>query len=100
MAVANKHEILVLIVLIIYIDSKVTILRKINKVSEINLTIIGTGKQYIFRDESKLPSELYINGVKENSILPYLDNLLYEENKITMRWENDLKLKILKFEQL
>ena len=89
MLFASKYKILALIVIIIYINSKNNDLRKINKVSIISLKINGPGTQYIFRDDSKLPNKIYING-QETTVSRYIENLNENENIITFRWENDL----------
>ena len=91
MAIASYYRLLALFFIIICINSKENDLRKINKVSQITLTIIGTGKQHILRDDfSPLPSELYINGNREYSIFPYIDNLNNNLNTIIMKWNDDL----------
>ena len=87
MEIIYKNKILVFIVLIICIEPKYNDLRKINKLSEITLTIIGNGTQYIFKDgDSRLPSELFINGKNHSTILPFVENLKNEVNTIIMRW--------------
>ena len=66
-------------------------------ISEINITINGTGKQQILSDYSSyclystgyfnsLPNETLVNGVPQNSNFRYVDNLVNQINIITMRW--------------
>ena len=72
-----------------------------NYVSEINITINGTGKQQILSSYSdtyghyygqfgSLPNETLVNGVPQSSIERYAENLLNKTNIITMRWNYQL----------
>ena len=92
MVFVSEYRILALIIIIIFINSKENDLRKINKVSEITLKIIGNGTQHIFKDSSKLPSKLQINGNDVGTVGTYIniDNPNQNESNITMIWNNDL----------
>ena len=83
--------------LIFFYLSNGKLITKLNKISEINLTIIGNGSQTIlynkyqtFYSESYIfdsePSEILINGVKTNQLGFVVNNLINEENNITLRW--------------
>ncbi len=53
----------------IYLSEQLTRKRKINDVSKIFLVISGSGEQSIFSDLfTSLPSEVIINGEKQNTI--------------------------------
>ena len=67
-----------------------------NYLSEINITVEGTGRQQILSSVSdcdpyasgsfnSLPNELLVNGVPQNGN-KYVDNLVDEINIITLRW--------------
>ena len=68
-----------------------------NYLSEINITIEGTGRQQILSDDSaecggiagsfnSLPNETLVNGVPQNISGKYVDNLVNQTNIITLRW--------------
>ena len=69
-------------------------------VSELNITIKGTGKQTILSSHSgcdsengifnSLPDQILVNGVPQNSIQRYVNNLVNQTNIITMRWNYQL----------
>ena len=62
--------------------------RKLNYVSEIVITISGSGEQSILSDGySYLPSEVYINEEKQNQILKKYD-LSLTENTVRMVWNS------------
>ena len=57
MSFVSKCRILELMLIIIYVYSRENGLGKINKVSQITVKIVGTGKQHILRNNfSPLPS--------------------------------------------
>ena len=68
-----------------------------NYLSEINITLEGTGRQQILSSVSdcdpyadgsfnSLPNEVLVNGVPQNGDDKYVDNLVDEINIITLRW--------------
>ena len=68
-----------------------------NYLSEINITVNGTGRQQILSSFSGtcsgiggsfnwLPNETLVNGVPQNSNDKYVDNLVNQTNIKTMRW--------------
>ena len=68
-----------------------------NYLSEINITVEGTGRQQILSNYSgdcyynigsfdSLPNETLVNGVPQSSKGKYVDNLVNQTNIITMRW--------------
>ena len=78
-------------------NGKLLFLTKLNKLSEINITIRGNGTQSIldnanrtmhskekFQFNSK-PSEIFVNGIKENKLDFKVYDLINEENNITIR---------------
>ncbi len=69
-------------------------INKINKlifVSEIIISIIGTGWQKILSNKfNQTPSEILVNGNKINKADYYVDNLQLEENNITIRFNMTL----------
>ena len=81
-------------------DGKILFLTKLDKFSEINLTLIGNGSQTIlctrnlsfnpiyYKFNSK-PSEILVNGIKVKNAFK-VNNLVYEENNITLRWNYPL----------
>jgi len=55
--------------------------------SEINITVKGTGKQKILYSSFELlPNETLVNGVPQNRSGIYVDNLVDQTNIITLRW--------------
>ena len=76
------------------------ILAKVNfafsYLSEINITVEGTGRQQILSDQSdcgditgsfnSLPNETLVNGIRQSNNDKYVDNLVIQTNIITMRW--------------
>ena len=72
----------------------------LNCISEINITIKGTGTQQILSsyqncghsrtDFNSLPNETLVNGVSQSNIEKYVYNLEKETNIITMRWNYQL----------
>ena len=79
--------------------SKIIILklRKLDFYSEINITIRGTGNQYIISKgiegkgsfRGSLPDQLYVNG-EQTTVNAILYNLTNEENIATLRWNSPL----------
>ena len=68
-----------------------------NYLSEIKITVEGTGRQQILSDYSgqcgsisgrfnSLPNETLVNGVPQSSNDWYVDNLVIQTNIITLRW--------------
>ena len=81
----------------IYLSNEKILLSKLNKFSEINLTIKGNGTQSIINNakrdiESKtyrfnnIPSEILVNDIKINNSGFKVSGLINEENNITIRW--------------
>ena len=72
----------------------------LNCISEINITIKGTGTQQILSscpgcghsstDFNSLPNETLVNGISQSNIEKYVYNLEKETNIITMRWNYQL----------
>ena len=63
---------------------------KLSKSSEIIMTIYGNGTQQILSSYSFNnfnPSEVLINGEKQLEIKETIDNLINEENEITLKWD-------------
>ena len=55
--------------------------------SEIKITVKGTGKQKILYSSFELlPNETLVNGVPQNRSGIYVDNLVDQTNIITLRW--------------
>ena len=70
----------------IYLSEQLTRKRKINDVSKIFLVISGSGEQSIFSDLfTSLPSEVIINGEKQNTISRKY-TLSFPENNFTLKW--------------
>ena len=64
--------------------------RELDLNNEIKITIKGTGKQYIISEESGIiPSEIYVNGEKQNTAGRTV-NLVEEENIIILKWNSPL----------
>ena len=58
-----------------------------NYLSEINITVEGTGRQQILGSSfNSLPNETLVNGVPQNNSDKYVYNLVNQTNIITMRW--------------
>ena len=74
--------------------------KKLNSISEINITIIGNGKQQILSSSdggfhssnvfNSLPTQILVNGFLQNNISKYVYNLINQTNIITMRWNEQL----------
>ena len=75
--------------------------RNLSSVSEITVTIIGEGEQYILNNKTteinkinynfnQIPDEILINGVRQNYTGIVVYNLKGEENIITMRFNEPL----------
>ena len=88
---------LLLFLFSIYLSNEKILLSKLNKFSEINLTIIGNGTQKILYSSKKtidsksyrfnsIPSEILVNNEKINKPGFKVSNLIDEENNITIRW--------------
>ena len=62
--------------------------RELDLNNEITMIIKGTGKQYILSKYSNIiPSEIYINGEKQNTTDIQV-NLVEEENIIILKWDS------------
>ena len=81
----------------IYLSNEKILLSKLNKFSEINLTLIGNGTQKILYNSNKnvdskiykfdsIPSEILVNDKKINKLRFIVSGLKNEENNITIRW--------------
>ena len=65
--------------------------RELDLNNEITMIIKGTGEQYIVSESSKIiPSEIYINGEKQNTT-DIQANLAKEENIIILKWDSPVK---------
>ena len=52
------------------------------------ITVKGTGEQYIISNSSRIiPSEIYVNGEKQNKTGRTV-NLIEEENIIILKWNS------------
>ena len=73
--------------------SKEKEIRFLNLISQITITIKGTGEQNILSDyldnSVNLPDQIYINNISQN-IINIKYNLIDEENDIIMIWNNEL----------
>ena len=72
---------------------KVIILKKLNYVSEIALTIRGIGEQRILNENNGYnyrPSEILVNGVKQNNTDFKVYGLTDPINNIILRWDYDI----------
>ena len=72
-----------------------------NYLSEITITVEGTGRQQILSDHSgecgyisgsfnSLPNQTLVNGVPQRNNDKYVDNLVDQTNIITLRWNYQL----------
>ena len=91
----NKYNILLFLLFILFSISKQNLnSNKMNKLiynSEIVLTIRGTDQQQIlYKQFSKKPSEILVNGDKIDIIDFYVYNLTFEENNITIKFNETL----------
>ena len=87
-----------LIILLIIISFKPEIFTSEN---EITITIKGKGKQHILStftgscnepsNFTSLPDQIFVNGILQNYTGKYVDNLINQTNKITMKWNNPIK---------
>jgi len=88
---------LLIILSSIYLSNEKILLSKLNKFSEINLTLIGNGTQKILYNSNKnvdsktyrfnsVPSEILVNDKKINKLRFIVSGLKNEENNITIRW--------------
>ena len=96
--IRNQKEIIILIIISLHLflpilNKKITNLRQLNLQWEINLTIKGTGEQYILNENnyerrkfSSIPSEILVNGVSQTYIGYKVYNLTEEINNITLKW--------------
>ena len=95
--VGDRHLILNFCIIIIFANLNITF----NYLSEINITVEGTGRQQILSDYTgdcggiaggfnSLPNETLVNGVLQNNSDKYVDNLVNQTNIITMRWNYPL----------
>ena len=78
-----------LIPLYISKEASVLYIRKLNRNSEIIITIFGNGSQRIINNyvfEHYKPSEIIINGEKANEVNEIVNNLINEENIIIYKW--------------
>ena len=78
-----------LIPLYISKETSVLYIRKLNRNSEIIITIFGNGSQRIINNyvfEHYKPSEIIINGEKANEVNEIVNNLINEENIIIYKW--------------
>ena len=91
---------IILLIQIVFSDEKISNFRKILSVSEITLTLRGSGNQYILNNSNasfdknfyifdKSPDQILINGVLQNYTGNMVYNLVNEENIITLKF-NDL----------
>ena len=63
-----------------------------NYLSEINITVEGTGRQQIlYRYFQEYPNEILVNGVPQNNSDKYVDNLVDQSNIITLRWNYQVR---------
>ena len=90
----NCHLALSLIILFFQIilsnESKIK-LRKLNYNTEIELTIKGSGDQYILNEKfNKMPDEILVNGKNNGDTGIKVYNLINEENIITLKWNEPL----------
>ena len=86
---------LILFLLILFFpicsSERLTYKRKLNQVSQVVLIISGNGEQSILSQNfNTLPSEIFINGEKMNSVSKSY-TLSESENNITMIWDNSLQ---------
>ena len=83
-------------------NEKILKLRKLESISEITITIVGKGDQYILNNNnveidnhqyifSSQPDQILINGIIQNYKGFMVYNLEKEENIITMKFNNFLK---------
>ena len=93
----NIYIYLLIILLSIYLSNEKILLSKLNKFSEINLTIKGNGTQKILYNSNQnvnsktyrfnsVPSEILVNDKKINKLDFKVSSLINEENIITIRW--------------
>ena len=87
-----KLIIIIINIFLPIIFSKKLYLKLLNKVEEIKITIKGNGDLKILSSEfhSELPSEVLINGITESINQDNIYNLPFEENIISIRWNNQL----------
>ena len=103
--IKNKIFILILntimIILLPTSLSKKIYIRNLNSELEITLTINGTGTQYILSDESididgkicqfsSLPTQILINDVINEATGKIVNNLINDENNITLKWDYEI----------
>jgi len=72
---------------------KVIILKKLNYASEITLTIRGIGEQRILNENNGFnspPSEILVNGVKQNNTDFKVYGLTDPINNIILRWDYEI----------
>ena len=64
------------------------IYKELYLINEIMITVKGTGEQYIISNSSRIiPSEIYVNGEKQNKTGRTV-NLIEEENIIILKWNS------------
>ena len=87
-----KKEIEVFVSFLISIFfSKEILLRELTVNSEINITINGTGNQYILSSSfQSIPNKIIVNGITQNSTNRYIQNLQENINNISMIWNYKL----------
>ena len=87
----NIYSIIVFIISFFFIHlsyENKCINRKLDLNNEITMTIKGTGVQYIIGEDSEIiPSEIYVNGEKQNTTGKAV-NLVEEENTIILKWDS------------
>ena len=70
-------------------------------ISEITLTIKGTGEQTVIGNHDKYsPSEILINGVPQNYVGTKVYDLEGEDNEITIRWDYEVEHCVSMFQGL
>ena len=103
LTIKYPFNLIILLIIIILFPSLyfskniVSKLRKLDFYSEINITIRGTGDQFIISKGIKgkgdfsgsLPNQLYLNG-EQITVKAILYNLTNEENNVTLRWNSPL----------
>ena len=94
-SIISKKFMFIILILIISLIKHILLkrLRKLNSITEIIITIQGTGNQKILSDESSVqsPDEILVNGESQSELGKIVYNLENSKNNITMRW-NDISL--------
>ena len=79
----GRHLISYFCIIIIFLNINIAF----NYLSEINITVEGTGRQQIlYYSFDLLPNETLVNGVPQISNYKYAYNLVDQTNIITLRW--------------